>query len=402
MTDQATEPIEPSAACQVARIESASEADRDAIRGGPPRLAEYGDRNRSAASSRHPHPEPRLYHTMLRTWSYAWWKPLAGVAVFLVLMLAVQVVMAGVLIVTALSRSGSFTANLQQLSNFEDITPVSLLVLNLSLGSMALAAWAAMRLVHQMRPRWLTSVMPKMRWRLFALCLALGVAALVAQFLVGLMLPVGGAEVGGQVNEWTRRSTILGLVVLLTTPLQIAGEEYAFRGYLLQAIGSFWSFSWAPAWVSKWIAIVGTATLFALAHGVQNFPLFFDRFAFGLVAGWLVIYTGGLEAGLALHLFNNYFAFGLALVYGDVGQTLTVSEVSWWNIPLTLTQSGVYTLLVVLVARRMGLRRCTLQPRGAGTYDDTGRQAGLAVLDSAVRDRRMPMTPCQNGSDRQI
>ena len=69
---------------------------------------------------------------------------------------------------------------------------------------------------------------------------------------------------------------------------------------------------------NRWVAIVLTATLFALAHGAQNFPLFFDRFAFGLIAGWLVIRTGGLEAGIALHVLNNFLAFGFALSFGDL------------------------------------------------------------------------------------
>ena len=81
------------------------------------------------------------------------------------------------------------------------------------------------------------------------------------------------------------------MIVVLTTPLQAAGEEYGFRGYLLQAFGSLF----ATARVDGGRVLV-SATLFALAHGVQNFPLFFDRFMFGLIAGWLVIRTGGLEA----------------------------------------------------------------------------------------------------------
>ena len=88
----------------------------------------------------------------------------------------------------------------------------------------------------------------------------------------------------------------------------------------------------------------------------------FDRFAFGLIAGWLVIRTGGLEAGIALHILNNFLAYGFALTFGDLTESLTVSEVSWWNVPVTLTQEGVYALLVVLVARRMGLQTRTRPP----------------------------------------
>ena len=61
---------------------------------------------------------------------------------------------------------------------------------------------------------------------------------------------------------------------------------------------------------------------------------------FGLIAGWLVIRTGGLEAGIAMHVLNNYLAFGFALAFTDITSTLNVAEVSWWNIPVTLTQSA--------------------------------------------------------------
>jgi membrane protease YdiL (CAAX protease family) len=198
-------------------------------------------------------------------------------------------------------------------------------------------------------------------------CLAIAVVALLAQVAVGTVLPRGTADdLSGTVNHLTASTALSAVVVLVTTPLQAAGEEYLFRGYLLQAFGSFFG--------NRWVAIVATATLFALAHGAQNPPLFFDRFAFGLIAGWLVTRTGGLEAGIALHVLNNFLAFGLALAFGDLSSTLTVSSVSWWNIVLTVTQSGVYTILVVLAARRMGLSTRTRPPEGGSPA-----QAGPAV-----------------------
>ena len=68
------------------------------------------------------------------------------------------------------------------------------------------------------------------------------------------------------------------------------------------------------------------ATLFALAHGAQDAPIFIDRFAFGLVAGILVITTGGLEAGIAMHVLNNFLAFGVALAYSDMTTALTPTD----------------------------------------------------------------------------
>ena len=176
-----------------------------------------------------------------------------------------------------------------------------------------------------------------------------------AQLVVGVLVPQdGNPDVTADVNPVNGTTIALAIVILLTTPLQAAGEEFVFRGYLLQAVGSLSR--------RRWVALLVTATLFAMAHGIQNFPLFFDRFMFGLIAGWLVIRTGGLEAGIAMHVLNNYLAFGLALAFGDIGETLTVTEISWWNIPVTLTQSIVYAGLAALVAKSMRLQRRTSPP----------------------------------------
>ena len=78
-----------------------------------------------------------------------------------------------------------------------------------------------------------------------------------------------------------------------------------------------------------------------------------------MVAGILVISTGGLEAGIAMHVLNNWFAFGLALAFGDMGSTLNPTGGSWWSLPTTLTQSLVYLGLALLVARRRGLETAT-------------------------------------------
>jgi membrane protease YdiL (CAAX protease family) len=250
------------------------------------------------------------------------------------------------------------------------VTPASLLGTNLGLASMILATWFIVRVVHRLRPRWLASVMPGLRWRFLLACLGLAVVALGAQLLVGTAVPGSADDLGGgHLNHFTG-TTAAGLaVVLLTTPLQAAGEEYLFRGYLLQAICSLVPRDWF-----KWVGIAVSAGLFALAHGGQNPPLFFDRLAFGLIAAWLVTRTGGLEAGIALHVLNNFLAFGAALAFGNLTSTLTVSHVSWWNIVSTVTQSGVYTLLVVLLARRWHLQNRTWPP-----YVEPGARPGAAA-----------------------
>jgi membrane protease YdiL (CAAX protease family) len=290
---------------------------------------------------------------MLRTWTYAWWKPVVGtVVLFVCFFLVAPLVLLPIVLAGAAGGDGAFLDDLMDALSFQSITPTLLLYLNLTLGSMILVTWAINRVVHRLRPRWLSSVVPKLRWRFLFVCLGLSLVALTAQVVVGMFLPgETESDLSQPVNEFTRTTALLGLVVLFTTPLQAAGEEYMFRGYLTQAAGSVTR--------NKWVAIVVPALIFAVVHGAQNFPLFFDRFMFGLIAGWLVIRTGGLEAGIALHILNNFLAFGFALTFGDLTESLMVSEVSWWNIPLTLTQSGLYALLAAVVARKMGLQTRT-------------------------------------------
>ena len=98
------------------------------------------------------------------------------------------------------------------------------------------------------------------------------------------------------------------LVVVLTTPLQSAAEEYVFRGYLSQAIAGWIR---APRAAAVLAALI-TATLFSLAHVPPDFLTFFDRFAFGLAASAVVWLTGGLEGAIVLHAVNNVLVFLLA------------------------------------------------------------------------------------------
>jgi len=297
---------------------------------------------------------------MLRTWNYAWWKPVLGIVlVALGVVIVAPLVLMPVLIGSVLFEPGSFWENFEKAATLEEVGPGALLYLNLSLGAGILVCWLVMRVLHRMRPRWLTSVVPKMRWKLLLIFIGISVVALIAQLVVSVVIEAvmaGEQEMAptGDLNELTATTVLLAVIVLLTTPLQAAGEEYVFRGYLLQAIGSLSR--------SKWIALLVTSTVFAMAHGVQNFPLFFDRFMFGLIAGWLVIRTGGLEAGIAMHILNNFLAFGFALLFSDLSESLNVSEAGWENIPVTLTQAGTYAVLVLLVSRRLGIQRRTAPP----------------------------------------
>ena len=320
----------------------------------------------------HPHSEPRTYPMMLRTWDYRWWKPIVGLMVAVVVFFVLNIALMVILVIGAVVEGGStpLSERINEAVQLDTVTPWNMLYLNLSLASLILAAWVVMRLVHRLRPRWLSSVLPGMRWKFFFACFGLAVVALITSLIVGVLLPHDPNDVSGSAQMPTGQLLATAIVILLTTPLQALGEEVGFRGYLMQATGSFFdgvaeALRISPRWakiIASTFALLITSGAFALAHGVQNFPLFFDRFAFGLMAGLIVILVGGLEAGIALHIMNNLLAFGIAIAFGDLQGALTVSEVSWWQLPVTVVQNGIYLVLVLLVARQMGLRNKTSPP----------------------------------------
>ncbi|MFX4270982.1 CPBP family intramembrane glutamic endopeptidase [Propionibacteriaceae bacterium Y1685] len=222
--------------------------------------------------------------------------------------------------------------------------PEGLLATNLGIASFAVICCVVLRWAIGMRPGWLASVVGRVRWGY--LFLSAGAAVVVFSLVQAVMLGLAGAQ-------FTPQPQFLAfvIVIVLTSPLQAAAEEVFFRGYLLQALGSL---SGTP-----WLGIIGSSLLFALAHGTQSPALFVDRFGFGLLAGILVMATGGLEAGIGTHVINNVMAFILAGLTSTIAEVRQISEVGWDRAILDVGTFAVIALVCWLLARRMRLQTTT-------------------------------------------
>jgi membrane protease YdiL (CAAX protease family) len=311
-------------------------------------------------------PEGLPYHRIHEAGLPGEWRPVVGVVAAALGLLVVGSLVALIPFLIWYAATGApMQDSLTRLTDVENPTPAGLAYINLALSTMIPVSWFLNRTLHGLRPRWLASVGPRIRWRFLFACLGAAVIALIATLVVSAVVPGQSDDLSTHANPFTSTTRDYLLVLIFLTPFQAAGEEYLFRGYLTQAFGGITGFfNRAPGGISRAaFAVVPPALLFGLAHGIgQSPPVFFDRFAFGLVAGALVVLTGGLEAGIAMHVLNNWLAFGLALAYGDMATTLNPTGGSWWSIPVTLTQSLVYLWLAVLVARRLGVARVTTRP----------------------------------------
>lgn len=295
--------------------------------------------------------ERLAFHQLHRAGARGWWRPVVGVLLLFVIGILAVPVLVQLATVLWLVANGTEDPidEYARLLDLSDPTPFGLAYLNIVLAALIPLVLVLTRVLHGLRPGTATSILPRMRWGYFAVCFGVSFLALFVTVLVSALLPSQPAgSVSTELNDFTSQTQQFALVVLFLTPLQAAGEEYAFRGYLTQVFGGRFP---------TYVAVLAPAVLFALAHGAQDPPIFVDRLAFGIMAGILVVRTGGLEAAIAMHVLNNWLAFTLALAFGDMGSALNPSGGTWWSLPVTLTQSLVYLGLALLAARGMGLDR---------------------------------------------
>jgi membrane protease YdiL (CAAX protease family) len=282
------------------------------------------------------------YPLALRNADTLWWRSVFG-AILGLLLYAVLVTLVSQIVVRvswALTHPVDYRTYYGQAIAYE--RPVGLLASNLGIAALIPISLALVLVVHHARTRWLFSVLPGIRWRFLLACLATSAVVFVA-----VQAALEAYASSGPVAPQARFGAYLA-VILLTSPIQAAAEEIFFRGYLMQALGSF---------VAKpWFGVVTSALVFALLHGTQNLALFVNRLAFGLLAGLLVWWVGGLEAGIAAHVLNNLVAFVWAGLTTSIATLRAVQSLTW-------AQSGIQILafvlcagLALLVARLMRLR----------------------------------------------
>lgn len=287
-----------------------------------------------------PAPEVRYEHTLSgsgRGWPYAVFGIVLGVATFVLASGTVAQVLILGFWKAGLIEGSDLAGVVRSASAFT--TPWGMLAVHLGLALLIPLSLALVRVVHHVAPRWLCSVRPVFRWPL------IGWSMVAAAVLLNLVLV---ASLGGTLPSFRPQEGLAGflVVILLTSPLQAAGEEFFFRGYLMQALGSFTKTAWVP--------VVGSALVFAAFHGTQNLPLFLDRFGFGLLAGLLVSRTGGLEAAIGAHVVNNLLAFGYAAFTSSVAEVKAVQAVGWVDLAWDLLGFGACAVASLLIARRLG------------------------------------------------
>ena len=119
------------------------------------------------------------------------------------------------------------------------------------------------------------------------------------------------------------------VISVLVIPLQAAGEELFFRGYLMQGLG----------WGTKkaWIALVVTSVGFGLIHLAnpemekygQSFIITY--MIMGLFFGVIALMDEGLELAMGVHTINNIYNAVLVTFPGSALELPTVFRIKEYN-----------------------------------------------------------------------
>ena len=290
------------------------------------------------------------FHRLAReTPSYAWWKLPVAALVIVSAYFALSMVLVGLAALWfAVSDSSSSFDGWLEAAGDVDLARLDYFVIDML--SLVLLIPAVLLGVLATGPRpigFLSSVTGRLRWRW------LGLTAVIATTIS--LVTIGGSLLATQLIDPSEvsapaqvdgRVALTLLVVLLVVPFQSAAEEYLFRGYLMQLVGSWSRFAIVP--------ILVTTPLFVAGHTYELWGLV-DVGVFGLTAAVLTIRTGGLEAAIAAHAANNVVLFAL----DALGMVSATDDTGAGPIDVVPTIISSVLLLVVIewAARRRGIQR---------------------------------------------
>ena len=262
--------------------------------------------------------------------SYRWYKPiLVGV---LTAIFAMVVVIGAIFASIALGFLSDVKPLLLQ-TGYDNMDVSSVGGILLNLGGLAVfipALWLAAKIVRDRPFSSYSSSRGGWNWKLFGKCL------LIAIVTVGIPAVISNLmEPGDGVNRLT---VFTFLLLTVMGPLQCIAEEYLFRAFFLQTLGSWFKI---PI-----VAIVVSAVIFAAGHPYSMAGVL-SVLASGLIWGFTAKISRGLEASSAAHITNNMATFYM-MGFGMVNLT---ADVRVTDMIFSIAADFLYLIVIIILTR---------------------------------------------------
>lgn len=290
----------------------------------------------------------REYQQLNRGKRYRWWRPLLTLLLTFGFFLIVNIGISILWVAAMFAIGKDPMALLNQVSSGEAMGVYSFVLVEASLIVLIPIAMLSSWIVNGIRPRYLTSVAGGMRWRWMLRCLMITVPVWIV--FLGLQLWLGW-DYQPKPQHWGA----LLLLVIIGIPFQSAGEEYAFRGVIVQNVGAWFN----NRMVALGVSVIPSIALFALAHGSMHILVLADLAIFALSSILLLWRTGGLEASIALHATNNVTLMIATILFGGWADAFVSAGTtgSIWMVAGDIPVYGVPIALILWQAKRTKLQR---------------------------------------------
>ena len=216
--------------------------------------------------------------------------------------------------------------------------------IGLTLGVIA-SAW----LLHKRPWKSLITAYPHIRWERYFFGNLLWLGLMIGGELITYSMNPDNYVFQFEVTQFVA----LLIISVLVIPLQAAGEELFFRGYLMQGIG------WGTK--SPLIALVITSIGFGLLHlanpEIEKYGQEFivTYVIMGLFFGIIALMDDGLELAIGVHTINNMYNSVLVSFPGSVLELPTVFKIKEYNAWLNFGIGVViFTFFIWICAKKYG------------------------------------------------
>lgn len=261
---------------------------------------------------------------------YRWYKPLITAVLTIVIWLALCYISAQVIILIFGRQTivGVFTVNLNS-------TSMAALSLYYFLGLLLPSLYIANRIVRDRPFSSYCSSRGSWNWMLFFRCAAITLAIYAVVTVIDMV-------VTNSYEFENRMSPAFVIIAIIVVPLQCLAEEFAFRGFLMQTLGSWFSM---PV-----LALIIQAIAFTFMHDYNSLGMI-AIFVSGITYGFLAWKSNGLEVSSAVHAINNLFA---VMMEGMMAVEQSASDVSVEALVIDIIIQITLAAVIYYVGKRNG------------------------------------------------
>jgi len=279
---------------------------------------------------------------------YDFWRYIIGVLIIIIAVIVGQVPLG----VAVLLEGGYDMVNMTEMQMLQLLdSNLSLFLILLSFAAGLGAIFFVVKVLHSQPIKALTTSRKKMDWGRFFFAFGLVAIFAIATTLIDYYTNPQDYVINFQPKPFF----IMLVIAVIMIPLQTSFEEYLFRGYLMQGIGTLAK--------NRWFPLILTSVIFGGLHffnpevtKLGNIIMFY-YIGTGFLLGIMTLMDDGMELALGFHAGNNLITAVLVTADWTAFQTNSIlkdiSEPSaGWDILIPVMV--VYPIFLFIMAKKYG------------------------------------------------